>query len=191
MARLIDHYHKSYLCGKLLVATPGIDKNSFFSKSLIYIISNNNEGTIGIVVNQPIKNIEANDLFKALGLDIKLEQKIPIHLGGPNDAERGFILHSSEAKNLNEAQSKLSISSNFESMTNLLSSKKANKTLFALGYSGWEYGQLEKEIKNNDWLLIPFCEQLIFAQDNNLKWQKAMSSIGINPALLTSAITNV
>ena len=32
----------------------------------------------------------------------------------------------------------------------------------ALGYSSWDPGQLENEIRNNDWLVAPFDKELLF-----------------------------
>ncbi|MFN7039472.1 MAG: YqgE/AlgH family protein, partial [Alphaproteobacteria bacterium] len=47
----------NFLEGQIIVATPAIPSDSLFSKSVIYLISHNKEGAIGIVINNPMNNI--------------------------------------------------------------------------------------------------------------------------------------
>ena len=40
-----------------------------------------------------------------------------------------------------------------------------------MGYSGWDKGQLEDEIKNGDWLLKPVTKDFIFDIPDKNKWE--------------------
>jgi putative transcriptional regulator len=61
------------------------------------------------------------------------------------------------------------------------------KTFFiALGYAGWEAGQLEIEIKNNGWLVSDSNVDIIFQKDTSKKWEDALKTLGIDPIFLSS-----
>ena len=49
-----------------------------------------------------------------------------------------------------------------------------------MGYSGWDAGQLEKEIENGDWMIMPSSENLIFSKTEKDKWTIATSNLDIN-----------
>ncbi|HUF78826.1 MAG TPA: YqgE/AlgH family protein, partial [Thermoanaerobaculia bacterium] len=55
-----------------------------------------------------------------------------------------------------------------------------------LGYAGWGAGQLVEEILRDDWLLAPVQEDLVFAPDPDEVWEKAVRSVGVDPATLPS-----
>lgn len=49
------------------------------------------------------------------------------------------------------------------------------RSLFALGYSGWGPGQLEAEMKTGHWVAVPAEEALVFDDDYDGKWSRAMA----------------
>ena len=58
--------------------------------------------------------------------------------------------------------------------------------LMALGYAGWGAGQLDEEIMGNAWLNVPADSDLLWSFDCNTKWDRALSKIGITPAMLVN-----
>jgi len=52
--------------------------------------------------------------------------------------------------------------------------------MIALGYAGWEAGQLEQEILDNVWLTIPASSEIIFNTPVEDRWLAASKSIGID-----------
>ena len=54
------------------------------------------------------------------------------------------------------------------------------KFRFALGYSGWGPGQLEDELKQGDWLILPANQKLIFNTPDDIMWNTACKKLGIN-----------
>jgi putative transcriptional regulator len=60
------------------------------------------------------------------------------------------------------------------------------RSLFALGYAGWDAGQLDAEIQQNGWLTAPADPDLLFDGLLENKWERALRKIGIDPALLVS-----
>ena len=63
-----------------------------------------------------------------------------------------------------------------------------NKYLVALGYAGWEPGQLEIELSENSWLTIEADPDVIFNTPIAERWKKAVQMLGINVAQLSSEI---
>lgn len=57
--------------------------------------------------------------------------------------------------------------------------------MLAVGYAGWGPGQLEKEIANNSWLVTEPDDDLLFSQDFEGKWAKALTDMGIDPSSLS------
>jgi putative transcriptional regulator len=57
--------------------------------------------------------------------------------------------------------------------------------LLALGYAGWGPGQLDSEILHNGWLNVSADDDLVFGEDLDAKWERAMAKIGIDPLLLS------
>ena len=57
--------------------------------------------------------------------------------------------------------------------------------MLAIGYSGWGAGQIERELQNNAWIVADGNETLIFDDDLEQKWTKALASLGIRPEMLS------
>ena len=55
----------------------------------------------------------------------------------------------------------------------------------ALGYAGWDSGQLDAEIKANGWLSVDADPQLLFDANISTKWERAMAKLGIDPLMLS------
>jgi putative transcriptional regulator len=59
------------------------------------------------------------------------------------------------------------------------------KSLVALGYAGWESGQLEQEIQENSWLVVEADDDLLFDTPIHSKWQSAVNKLGVDVWQLT------
>jgi putative transcriptional regulator len=60
------------------------------------------------------------------------------------------------------------------------------RAVLALGYAGWDAGQLDAEIQSNGWLVVPADPEIVFDRDNETKWVRAMRTIGVDPSLLST-----
>ena len=49
-----------------------------------------------------------------------------------------------------------------------------------MGYSGWDSGQLEREVENGDWIIMPSSKELIFSKSDKNKWNIAIKNMNIN-----------
>jgi putative transcriptional regulator len=59
------------------------------------------------------------------------------------------------------------------------------QSMLALGYAGWQGGQLEREIQQNGWLTCPADEYLLFGSELRGKWEYAIRKLGFNPSQLS------
>jgi putative transcriptional regulator len=59
------------------------------------------------------------------------------------------------------------------------------RSLLALGYAGWGPGQLDAEIQANGWLSVPADEELLFDDNLDDKWERAITKIGIDFSMLS------
>lgn len=176
------------LSGKLIVASPFIVKDSIFAESVVYIVHHDTNGAIGLIINHAIDNINCSVIFQSLDINPDLIKcKMPVHLGGPVEPEHGFVLHSSDYDiNILFHNNDFSFSSNIEIVKAIAMNKGPANSLFALGYAGWSAQQLEAEITNKDWLVVPPIYDLIFAKNNDEKWHRALKLAGINPYAVTT-----
>ena len=60
-----------------------------------------------------------------------------------------------------------------------------DEAIFALGYAGWASGQLESEIQDNGWMICPLDRKVLFDQEFDTKYLRALGSLGIDPAMLS------
>ena len=169
------------LTGKCLVAMP--DADGEFAQSVIYICSHGKDGTMGFIINHRLKEFSFSDLAVELPFSFQ-ENNLPIGLyhGGPLDKTKGFILHSDEyqiSDSINTGGG-IAVSSSLEVLKDIASGKGPKQRIIALGYAGWAPSQLEKEILNNQWLVVDATKDLVLGEKDTSKWQEALSSLGID-----------
>lgn len=138
---------------------------------------------MGMIVNYPVESIGMKDIFKQLSIDDRgLGRELPVHFGGPVEANRGFILHSSEypsGQNLINRDG-IAVTANIAMLQELAQGQGPQQGMLVLGYAGWAPRQLESEIENGGWIAVPASKQLVFDTDNPLKWNLAVSSLGFD-----------
>lgn len=187
---IIPKINPGYLEGQLLIATPLITGSCFY-RSVIYVCVHNEEGAMGLVINHLIQNVTIRDILKQLNIEpLRLKQDIPVHFGGPVDPARGFVLHTddysrSETVIMGES---IALTSNIEVLRDIAVGQGPSESLLALGYAGWNQGQLEEEIESNSWISVPATKELIFNVNNPEKWAKSAESAGIDLLKLSTTV---
>ena len=179
-------YHS--LQGKFLISSPNIN-DSVFKKSLIYIISDNEDGSMGIIVNKPANKVNLTSLLSKNIKDMTLQPQV--YYGGPVELDKGFILHTNDYtndKNHIKLDNGLILSNDFSTIKKIVLGRGPSKSILALGYTGWSSFQLHAELKKNDWFELNLDTDVIFAKNHKKKWHQAISKLGINKELLQSAI---
>ena len=178
-----EHMHpQNSLNNHLLIAMPGMaDPN--FSTTVTLVCEHNDEGALGIVINRP-SNLDLGGLFEQLSVE-DADKKIastPVLDGGPVARERGFVLHTPSE----EYESSVSVSKDIQLtlsrdvLDSLAAGTGPDRSVVALGYAGWEPGQLEAEMLQNTWLTVPATPELIFDVPFEERWSSAAESMGID-----------
>lgn len=195
IASATQHGEGSYLDGQLLLAMPGMG-DSRFEKSVIFICAHSPEGAMGIVVNQIASHISFVDLLTQL--DVIDEErailsapadKMRVHRGGPVETGRGFVLHTTDYFVENSTlpiSDSVYLTATLDVLKALATGRGPRQALLALGYAGWSPGQLESEIQANGWLNCPVDMGILFDPDFEVKYERAMRKIGIDPMSLSS-----
>ena len=140
-----------YLTGQLLIATPVIT-GTCFQKSVIYVFSHNDEGAMGIIVNQPLEVVNFSTLLESAKLPETMRQaKMPVYFGGPVDRSRGFVVHSTEQVNDLTLMHKngVGITTSSTILQEIAAGRGPRHAILGVGYAGWTAGQQEAEIAEN------------------------------------------
>lgn len=174
-----------------LIAMPQM-KDPNFAHSVIYICEHSPQGAMGIVINLPL-NIKLSDVFDNMNIhtDDSTLAKTAILAGGPIQRERGFVLHKPDDA---EWESSLKLSANLCITTSkdileaIANHQGPNDIVIALGYAGWESGQLEKEIQENSWLCGPADAKILFNTPAENRWKAAGEMMGIDMDCLSHEV---
>jgi putative transcriptional regulator len=176
-----------YFDGQLLIAMPGM-ADERFHKAVIYICAHNEDGAMGLILNQVLKGLSFPGLLEQLAIEEgAARDDVQIHCGGPVEAGRGFVLHSDEYQQDATLLVKdgVSLTATVDILKALARGDGPKKSLLALGYAGWGPLQLDDEIRANGWLQVSADMDLIFSGDHGTKWERSISKIGIDPNKLS------
>ena len=177
------------LAGKLLIAMPGMG-DPRFEHSVVFMCAHSPDGAMGLIVNKPAPDLSFGQLLDQLGItQSDRSRDIRIHLGGPVEHVRGFVLHSSDYYVENSTlpiDNKVSLTATLDILKAIAHGDGPRNALLALGYAGWAPGQLENEIQKNGWLHCPADADLIFGADIASKYERALKKLGIDIAMLSN-----
>jgi putative transcriptional regulator len=187
---------RGYLDGQMLIAMPAMHDERF-ARTLIYVCAHSSEGAMGIIVNQPAGNIKFPDLLVQLEVipateRIELPTKaedVQVLKGGPVETGRGFVLHSADYFIENSTlpiDEGICLTATLDILKAIARGSGPASAVLALGYAGWAPGQLEHEIQENGWLHCAADSELIFGNDIDGKYDKALHKIGIDIGMLSS-----
>ncbi|HEU4619119.1 MAG TPA: YqgE/AlgH family protein [Gammaproteobacteria bacterium] len=165
-----------------LIAMPAMgDPN--FNETVTYLCKHDEEGALGIVINRPTDML-LEEVFRQLSLepvDNRLAE-LPVLAGGPLRRDRGFVLHRSTElyDSTLDAGAGIRMTVSPDILTALAGGKGPNPVLVALGYAGWDSGQLEAELAANAWLSVPADDSVLFETPFEQRWAAAAGLLGVD-----------
>ncbi len=161
--------------------------DSIFRETVIFLISHDQNGAMGVIINRP-SDIA---LFSVLP-DIKgLQQRNDsLYVGGPVAMNRLLILIQSGS--LPEASVQLSdnvyLSAGSEALKRIVDSPRGDERFRVYaGYAGWAPGQLEQEISRSDWHIMEADSTVIFDKAASSIWpelNKMKPAMEVNSRIL-------
>ncbi|MEO8812154.1 MAG: YqgE/AlgH family protein [Caulobacteraceae bacterium] len=172
-----------WLAGRLLVAMPGIE-DPRFERAVIFLCVHDEGHAMGLTVNRPMEGMTIARLLGRLGVEAAAgAPRDLVLMGGPVETERGFVLHTDDRATQGSSVAVpggVALTATREILEALAGRQpRPRKAAMALGYAGWDGGQLEREIRQSVWLTCDPDEALLFGDDHEHKWSRALAKIGV------------
>jgi putative transcriptional regulator len=169
------------LTNQLLIAMPAMgDPN--FSQTVALICDHSPRGALGLIVNKPLP-MRMHEIFQQLEIEISTgpltEQQVL--RGGPMQTDRGFVVHRAggEWDSTLKVSEALHVTTSRDILAAMARGDGPAEAMVALGYAGWDGGQLESEIRANVWLSAPVDLTLIFDMPFEARWEAAGRLLGV------------
>ncbi len=162
--------------GRLLVSEPFMaDPN--FKRSVILITEHGIEGSVGYVLNH-VGNLLIKDVVEE-----SAESNNLIYFGGPVAPDTLHFIHRCYGKMQSGEPigNGLYWNGNFETLKILMNTNtiEDHEIKFFMGYSGWDSGQLSREIEVNAWIVSDISDQdILFNNDDEKLWRDVIVNLG-------------
>lgn len=178
---------KSFVTGQFLLAMPGIG-DARFERSVIAMCMHDEDGALGIGLGRIVPRLGFHDLLEQMDVEPGVAPNAPIHLGGPVEPTRGFIIHSRDwgGQETIDVAGRWAMSPTIDILKAIAAGKGPSRWVAALGYAGWEAGQLDGELTRHGWFVTEGDEALLFDVGAEHRWSSAFQGAGIDPRLLTA-----
>jgi putative transcriptional regulator len=176
------------LTGRFLIAMPHMS-DPRFARTVIYLCSHGDQGTMGLIINKAADNISFSELLDQLKIEGSSTDSLTVQEGGPVETGRGFVLHSGDyfQEGSIHVSEDIALTATVEILRSIAAGGGPRRRLLALGYAGWGQGQLESEIQANGWLISDSNEDILFGRNLAQKWDQALALMGVDPAALSGA----
>ena len=170
------------LANNLLIAMPTLADGNF-AQTVSLICEHSERGALGIVLNKPLE-MKLGDVLAQMKLEtseISIGERAVLR-GGPVHTDRGFVLHrpGGEWDSTHRISDAIQVTTSRDVLAAIARGEGPRDAFVALGYAGWEPGQLEREILDNSWLSVPMNEQLVFEVPFEQRWQAAWQLLGVH-----------
>lgn len=156
--------------GRFLVAT--LRQQGFFAKTVILLLDYGADGALGIVVNRPTKLTLAEVLTNPGLLHGRTDR---VYLGGPVGLDKlTMLIHSRSAPpQSSHVVDGVYASDSLRALRAAVRRKlsAANFRAYA-GYAGWAPGQLDSELAQGAWIVVPAGAGDIFTTAPGKLWDK-------------------
>ena len=171
------------LSGKLLIAMPGMG-DPRFEYSVVFLCAHSEDGAMGLIVNKPAGGLTFDRLAEQLGIERSdRSREIRVHFGGPVENARGFVLHSGDYAGTGstlKVDDRFGMTATVDILEAIAAGRGPAASLLALGYAGWDAGQLENELAQNSWLTVPAKAEILFDLPPEERLPAAMQKLGIS-----------
>jgi putative transcriptional regulator len=145
--------------GIILISTPSINDVNF-DDVLIFITEHNLNGAMGFVINKKSDRV-INELA-----EFRNCIAFPLYNGGPVDKEHLFFIH--RKPNLIDGGTAIAndiyLGGDFKKAIALINSNTISEKdiKIFIGYCGWDFNELEEEMKEGGWMISSNTSQAVF-----------------------------
>jgi len=164
------------LRGRLLVAAPSLlDPN--FARSVVLIAEHSEGGAMGLVLNRPSETSVAEAVPELAQLSGDSEA---VYVGGPVSTES--VLALAEVEDPEDASELVLGDVGFVQDPDV----SARRGRIFVGYAGWSAGQIEAELEEEAWIVVPAEADDVFSDDSDGLWSAVLRRQGGPLALLAT-----
>lgn len=176
-----------FLSGRILLAMPGMF-DPRFAQAVIAICVHDENGALGIGVGRLHDDLRFRAVLEEAGIEPGDAPDVPVHVGGPVEPQRGFVLHSTDwgGHGTIHVGDLWALSFSTDVLRAIAEGRGPTRWLFALGYAGWGEGQLDAEMRQHGWYAAAGRSEVLFETPAAQRWKAAWRAEGIDPALLAS-----
>ena len=170
----IRRNRKKVEIGNILIAEPFL-QGKYFSRSVIFMVEHDEKGSIGFVLNKPMAYTTSDLVTELAGLEY------PVYIGGPVEQNQLYYLHNhAVVEDALQIVPGIYWGGDFSKLTRLLQEGKIQpgEVRFFAGYSGWDAGQLDRELDENSWMVGDITPARFFEIPNDNLWEASMSGLG-------------
>ncbi len=175
--------------GKLMAAMPHL-VDTPFEKALALICSHDENHAFGVVINKPMPDVTVADVLAELDLMVDHRAELmPVYFGGPVGLERGAVVHDDDYRENGTISIApgINLTATMDALQALASGQlNPERAMLVMGHAGWSSGQLENEVKRNDWLSLQARPEMIFSADTD-RWDDALVQLGISDLTMFDA----
>lgn len=176
------------LANHFLIAMPAM-ADPVFDHSVIYVCEHHEEGSVGLVINQPTQySLEL--VFKQLKIvsDFPEQNQYPLLFGGPIQQERGFVLHRPMGSWRSSLllRDEVTVTTSNDIIRAMAINQGPKDVLVAMGFAAWAHDQLEKELLENQWLVCPFRPEILYDIPYMDRWKYAGQMLGVDMNILST-----
>jgi putative transcriptional regulator len=159
--------------GKILISEPFLP-DTFFNRSIVYLTDHSPQGSVGFILN---KKLDLNISSAVTGFEGWNEN---INMGGPVAPDTLHYLHNLGELIPNSVliEDNISWGGDIDAIRNLIAADKINPSQirFFLGYSGWSAGQLERELREDSWIIARVKSDIIMNNRGDNTWKRVLRS---------------
>lgn len=182
------------LAGHILLATPSLQDPNF-KDSVILVCHHDEDGCMGLIINRP-QSVSVMNVLEDLGIkdkegnSVETSDSHSVFEGGPVDDFRGFVLHDGWQvyDSTMQITPELFLTASRDILEELARGEGPEHYMLILGYAGWHTGQLEEELFNNDWLIAPASQHIVFQEPPEQRWNYGARCMGIEAAHLSDQV---
>ena len=161
--------------GRILIAEPFLSGN-YFNRSVVLLVAHSEKGAVGFILNKRV-DFPIHDIFSDFP-----EFDAKVYLGGPVSTDSIYFIHKlgNQLPGSIQVLDNLYWGGDFEELKRLvkLGVIKSSDIRFFLGYSGWDSGQLERELKEDSWLVTDVDEEIVMRELNQASWVDFVKKAG-------------
>ena len=163
------------LRGKLLVAAPQLE--DYFHRTVVLVLEHTDEGAMGLVLNRPTES----EVIEAVpSLSDLVDSSDLVHAGGPVQPESVLVLGDFEEPEDAGTQ----VVGTLGLLDPERPEAELNRVRVFAGYAGWAPGQLDLELDQEAWIVVPADADDAFTEDD--LWGEALRRKGGEYALLAT-----